>query len=53
MLLLLGGGVLMYQLRKRKSLIAETELSDEDAQRAAALLNEPPELHNNPKAPQP
>ncbi|MDO8264355.1 MAG: cytochrome c-type biogenesis protein CcmH [Gallionella sp.] len=39
-LLLLGGGVLIYQLRKRKSLIVETELSDEDAQRAAALLNE-------------
>lgn len=51
-LLLIGGGVLIYQLRKRKSLIAETELSDEDAQRAAALLNETPEMQNNPKAPQ-
>ncbi|MBI5437798.1 MAG: cytochrome c-type biogenesis protein CcmH [Nitrosomonadales bacterium] len=48
-LLLLGIGVLVYQLRKRKSLIAETELSDEDAQRAAALLNEPPKLQNKPK----
>lgn len=50
-LLLIGSGVLIYQLRKRKSLIAETELSDEDAQRAAALLNETPEMQNNPKAP--
>src|SRR5574340_622453 len=50
-LLLVGGGVLVYQLRKRKSLIAETELSDEDAKRAAELLNETPELQNNPKAP--
>ena len=51
-LLLLGGGVLVYQLRKRKSQIAETEMSDADAQRAAALLNETPELQNKPKAPQ-
>ncbi len=51
-LLLLGGGILFYQLRKRKSQISETELSDEDAQRAAALLNESPELQNKPKAPQ-
>ena len=42
-LLLLGAGILVYQLRKRKIQIAETELSDADAQRAAALLNEPPE----------
>jgi len=47
-LLLLGGGVLLYQLRKRKSQIVETELSDADAQRAAALLNEPPEMQNKP-----
>jgi cytochrome c-type biogenesis protein CcmH len=51
-LLVLGGGVLIYQLRKRKSQIAEAELSEEDARRAAALLNETPESHNNPKAPQ-
>lgn len=51
-LLLLGGGVLLYQLRKRKSQIVETELSDADAKRAAALLNETPELQNKPKAPQ-
>ena len=47
-LLLLGVGVLIYQLRKRKGLIVETELSDADAQRAAALLNESPEIQNKP-----
>lgn len=50
-LLLLGIGVLVYQLRKRKSQIAEPELSDADAQRAAALLDEAPELPNQPKDP--
>lgn len=39
-LLLLGGGVLVYQLRKRRQLIAEPELSPEAQQRAAALLND-------------
>ena len=48
-LLLLGIGVLVYQLRKRKSQIVEAVLSDTDAQRAAALLNDPPELQNKPK----
>jgi cytochrome c-type biogenesis protein CcmH len=48
-LLLLGIGVLVYQLRKRKSQIVEAVLSDTDAQRAAALLNEPAELQNKPK----
>jgi len=48
-LLLIGVGVLIYQLRKRKSQIAETDLSDEDARRAAELLNETPELHKQPK----
>jgi cytochrome c-type biogenesis protein CcmH len=38
-LLLLGGSVLVYQLRKRKNLITETTLSAEDAQRADDLLN--------------
>ena len=38
-LLLLGGSVLFYQLRKRKNLITETTLSAEDAQRADDLLN--------------
>jgi cytochrome c-type biogenesis protein CcmH len=48
-LLLLGIGVLVYQLRKRKSQIVEVVLSDADTQRAAALLNDPPELQNKPK----
>ncbi|HEU0220206.1 MAG TPA: cytochrome c-type biogenesis protein [Gallionella sp.] len=51
-LLLLGIGVLVYQLRKRKSQIAEIELSDADAQRAAELLNGTPALPNQPKDPQ-
>lgn len=52
-LLLAGAGVLVYQLRKRKSQIPETELSPEDAQRAAELLSETPELpKNQPKDPQ-
>jgi len=47
-LLLLGVGVLIYQLRKRKGLIVETELSDADARRAAELLNDSPEIQNKP-----
>lgn len=47
-LLLVGVGVLIYQLRKRKNLIADTELSAEDAQRAAELLNETEESPNQP-----
>jgi len=48
--LLLGGtGMLFYQLRKRKSQIPETELSDEEVQRAAGLLNDAAELPNQPK----
>lgn len=40
-LLLIGGGVLYYQLRKRKtSQATEAELTSEDAQRAASLLDE-------------
>lgn len=39
-LLALGGSVLFYQLRKRKSIMmTETTLSSADAQRAAELLN--------------
>jgi cytochrome c-type biogenesis protein CcmH len=37
-LLALGGGFLLFQLRKRKSQVAEANLSAEDAQRAADLL---------------
>lgn len=52
-LLLAGAGMLVYQLRRRKSRIPEAELSAEDAQRAAELLNETPELPNKqPKDPQ-
>lgn len=39
-LLLLGGGVLFYQLRKRRSIVPETELTPEAEQRAEALLND-------------
>jgi len=40
-LLLLGLAGLVYQLRKRKNAASEIQLSSEEAQRAAALLNEP------------
>ncbi len=39
-LLLIGLGLLFYQLRKRKQNVPETQLSDEAHQRAAALLND-------------
>ena len=39
-LLLIGGGMLFYQLRKRRQTVPETELSDEAQKRAAALLND-------------
>ncbi len=39
-LMVLGGLGLLYQLRKRKDLVVEGELSAEDAQRANSLLNE-------------
>jgi len=48
-LLLLGVGVLVYQLRKRKSQIVETVLSDADARRAASLLEETPAPSNQSK----
>lgn len=47
-LLLIGGGVLVYQLRKRRSRVSEPELSAEEAQRAAALLEQSPE-NQSPK----
>ncbi len=40
-LLLIGLAGLVYQLRKRKNAVPEVQLSAEEAQRAAALLNEP------------
>ncbi|MCG6933018.1 MAG: cytochrome c-type biogenesis protein CcmH [Gallionella sp.] len=42
-LLLIGLAGLVYQLRKRRKAVPEVHLSDEEAQRAAALLNEPKE----------
>lgn len=39
-LLLVGGAVLAYQLKKRRGLVVEAELSAQDAERAALLLNE-------------
>ncbi len=39
-LLLIGGGLLFYQLRKRKSESTGAELTTEEAQHAASLLNE-------------
>lgn len=38
-LLLVGGGVLLFQLRKRRRTVAEVTLSAEAQQRALALLN--------------
>ena len=51
-LLLAGAGMLIYQLRKRKSRVPEAELSAEDTQRAAELLEEMPKTPNQPKDPQ-
>jgi cytochrome c-type biogenesis protein CcmH len=42
-LLLIGLISLVYQLRKRRKAVPEVQLSAEEAQRAAALLNEPKE----------
>lgn len=53
-LLLIGGGVLVYKLRKRKSQVDEAELSTAEAQRADALLNQPAaqaELSNQAREP--
>ncbi len=50
-LLLIGTGVLVYQLRKRKSRIAEPELSAEEAQRAASLLEQSPENQSHENQP--
>ena len=51
-LLVAGGGMLIYQLRKRKGCIPEAELSAEDVRRAAELLNDAPESSNKqPKEP--
>lgn len=39
-LLLIGAGVLVFQLRKRRQTVQESELTPEAQQRAASLLNE-------------
>lgn len=39
-LLLVGAGMLVYQLRKRRQTVPESELSPEAQKRAASLLNE-------------
>jgi len=39
-LLLIGVGMLLYQLRKRRQTVAEPQLSEEAQKRAAALLND-------------
>ncbi len=39
-MLLIGAGVLVFQLRKRRQTVQETALSPEAQQRAASLLNE-------------
>lgn len=39
-LLLIGVGMLIYQLRKRRQTVPETQLSDEAQKRAAALLDD-------------
>ncbi|MDD2684620.1 MAG: cytochrome c-type biogenesis protein CcmH [Gallionella sp.] len=49
-LLLIGSGVLVYQLRKRKDAVAdEVAITDADSQRAAALLRETPEQTSQAK----
>ncbi|MBI5007372.1 MAG: cytochrome c-type biogenesis protein CcmH [Nitrosomonadales bacterium] len=39
-LLLIGVGMLLYQVRKRRQIVPETQLSEEAQKRAAALLND-------------
>jgi cytochrome c-type biogenesis protein CcmH len=39
-LLLIGVGMLLYQVRKRRQTVPEAQLSDEAKKRAAALLND-------------
>lgn len=50
-LLLLGGAGLYYQLKKRRGEVAEAELSTQDEQRAAQLLNESPAAQAAPSNP--
>ena len=39
-MLLLGAGMLIFQVRKRRQIVQETELTPEAQQRVASLLNE-------------
>lgn len=48
-LLVLGGVFLFFQLKRRKGLVVEAELSAQDEKRAASLLNEIPESSNPTK----
>ena len=48
-LLLGGAGMLIYQLRKRKSQIPEAKLSAEETQRVTELLSEAQELPSQPQ----
>ncbi|HEX5337891.1 MAG TPA: cytochrome c-type biogenesis protein [Gallionella sp.] len=48
-LMLVGCTILVYQLRKRKGRVVEAELSAEDAQRAATLLNDSAATADSPK----
>lgn len=43
-LLLIGVGMLLYQLRKRRQTVPDAQLSDEEKERAAALLNDDKEI---------
>ncbi len=43
-LLLIGVGMLLYQLRKRRQTVPDAQLSDEAQKRAAALLNDDKEI---------
>jgi cytochrome c-type biogenesis protein CcmH len=43
-LLLIGVGMLLYQVRQRRQTVPETQLSDEAQKRAAALLNDDKEI---------
>lgn len=48
-LLLVGVGVLFFQLRKRKSEIVEPQLTEEQSARATALLSEQTDSQTQPK----
>ncbi|MCX7192395.1 MAG: cytochrome c-type biogenesis protein CcmH [Proteobacteria bacterium] len=49
-LLLLGGVFLVFQMKKRNTQVAEASLSEQDEQRAAALLDEKPAAQKDTQA---